>query len=289
MSYITKATGLNKLVMLFSLTCSSILYAKDSITWGVGHLPPRVTIDGPNQLGGQGGIQQHLLQNKLKNFYHHQHIDMNWVHFEKEQKAGNKVCSSFIVKNAERVKHSVFSLPWGIELPLKVIMRSSTFNRMKQPKSISMREFLLDDNVSGVLVEGRTYPSLEQLIDSYPKTNITRLPINANKLLAMLNAGRFDYFIEYPHVALYMQQVSGQNINAITPVPIDEGFGYVYSRIACPKNARGQQVIARVNAVIRQERSKLSFLESLQMVHPREEEKQKVADIYYRDFLVSEN
>ena len=273
---------------MFLLAFSFNTQGKDSISWAVGHLPPKLILEEPDKLGGQGGIQLQLLQDKLKDEYQHRNVDMNWLRFENEQKSQNKVCSSFMVKNAERLKYSVFSLPWGIELSLKIIMRSNTFDAMGRPALVSMSELLQNDSLAGVLVEGRTYYSLEEIISAHTKTNITRLPTNANKLLAMLNAGRFDYFVEYPHVAMYMQEQSGDEVSAIAPVTIKEGFEYIFSRIACPNNQWGKQVIERVNEIIRQERAKPNFLALLQMIHPRDEERQKVAEIYHRDFMTAE-
>ena len=73
------------------------IVAKDSITWGLGHQPPRVTYDGYIKLGGQGGKQQ-ILSEGLSPHYDANYSPMKWARFENEVLMGNNVCSSFLIK-----------------------------------------------------------------------------------------------------------------------------------------------------------------------------------------------
>lgn len=261
------------------------IQAKESILWTVGNHPPRVMVDGPGSLTGQGGIQHHILETGLK-AYIHEHVTMDWFQFETAIKENRNICSSFVFKTSLREKLAHYSLPWHIDLPHRIIMRMDNFKKLGMPRKISLVQLIHDHKLFGAIEKARSFSTLDEIINNASQAhNLEIVAARPTQLMAMLNAGRIDFTVEYPHLAAYMQGMAGHDINNIAFIEIEEAFEYAYTYVACTKNAWGQKVVKEVNDVIRQERSKPSYLKILKMIHPKQKERDKVEEIYYRDFL----
>jgi len=71
----------------------------------------------------------------------------------------------------------------------------------------------------------------------------------------MVLAGRLDYLIQLPLLALYQARVMG-HANELIALPIKEDGEMQFNRVMCPKNEWGRNVIEQINTVLSRERSK---------------------------------
>lgn len=273
----------------FLLASNSVSASKDTIIWAVGHQPPRVTFDGKNTLGGQGGIQQNLLSQGLADSYDAKYVSMNWARLENEFSQGKKICSSFLLETPDRVLSGVFSIPWHIDLPHHVAILKSAYERIGKPTAISLSQLMMEPTVSGVIEKGRSYGNLDNLLRSPPhRNNLTVVSTRPIQSLHMLRKGRMEYSIEYPYFIDYFQQLYGNPQQPIISVPIEEAGEFYYTRVGCSNTQWGKTVIARVNEVIRKTRESQSYLELLKMVYISQRDKAEIEKIYQQAFISSE-
>jgi uncharacterized protein (TIGR02285 family) len=264
-------------------------YAKDKITWGVGHQPPRVTFDGVDKLGGQGGIQQKLLSNGLSEYYQADYVAMNWARFITELKEERNVCSSFLFKTPEREKYMHFSLPWHIDLPHRIMMTKKTWIAKGKPETLSLRDLSQDHELKGVIAQERSYGTLDTIINSPDKpSNLTPIATRPTQSLSMLEKSRIDYTIEYPYFVNRIEEVIGIHTDDIVMVNIEESADYYFNYVSCPKTQWGRKVIERVNNLIQELRIKPSYLDVLKMIHTNDKDKALVERIYHQYFVSAE-
>lgn len=276
--------------LTLSLCFSSLLTAqtKDTILWGVGNQPPRLSVDAKGRLGGQGGIQQMMLEEGLKDDYEHKHVHMNWARFEAELEKGSKVCSSFVFKTKKREEYGVFSIPWHIDLAHQIIMRRETYEQLNRPAKISLTDMITTPNLVGSVELGRSYSNLDNIIvGPNSDTNLMIVPISQGRLLSMLNVARVDYIIEYPYVASYSQKKLGFPVDDIVSVPIEEIKDFAFTRIGCANTPWGKEVVRKVNQFIKKVRTEPSFLKVLKMIHHEQEDLDLVEKVYHEDFLTT--
>lgn len=274
--------------LLYFLLISLIspAYAKDKITWGVSHQPPRITFDGINTLGGQGGIQQNLLSKGLSEHYQAEYVEMNWARFATELKEQRNVCTSFLIKTAEREKYMQFSIPWHIDLPHRIMMTKAAWIAKGRPQTLSFREISQDSTLKGVIEKERSYGALDAIIND-PKhvSNLTILATIPVRGLSMLEKSRIDYTIEYPYFVDRLEKIVNVKENDIVMVNIEESADYYFTYVGCPKTEWGKQVIEHVNQIIKELRYTPSYLDILKMIHTNDQDKDLVERIYHRDFV----
>lgn len=276
--------------LVFLIGFSHFIHAqpKQTILWGVGNQPPRLSVDAEGNLSGQGGIQQTMLEEGLKGDYLHKHVNMNWARFEAELEKGSQVCSSFVFKTKKREQHGVFSIPWHIDLAHQLIMRRATYEELGKPSQVSLNEIIALPNLIGSVELGRSYSNLDSIIvGPNQQTNLMIVPISQGRLLSMLNVSRVDYMIEYPYVASHTQETLGFPADDIVSVPIEEIKDFAFTRVGCANTPWGKQVIGKVNKFIKQIRNKPSYLELLKMIHHDQEDLNLVEKVYHEEFLTA--
>jgi uncharacterized protein (TIGR02285 family) len=261
--------------------------AKEKITWGVGHQPPRITFDGVDALGGQGGIQQTLLSDGLSQFYKADYVAMNWARFAAELKEQRHVCSSFLIKTPEREAYTHFSIPWHIDLPHRIMMKKTAWETLGRPETLSLRDISQSSELRGIIEKERSYGALDTIIRaSGTSSNLTPLATRPIRGLSMLEKSRVDYTIEYPYFKEQLQKAIGHyEEDDIVMVDIEESADYYFTYVGCPKTPWGEQVIERVNKLIRTLRVDPSYLDLLKMVHTNDKDRALVERIYYQDFV----
>jgi uncharacterized protein (TIGR02285 family) len=259
---------------------------KDTVQWGVGHQPPRVILGSGGVIEGQGGIQQRLLEEGLGEYYHSTHVTMNWARMEGEMRNGKKLCVSFLMKNADREQYMTFSLPWHIDLPHRIVMNKDTWTLLNKPAQLSLKSLARDPRLRGVIGNGRSYGNLDPLLQRLDKGSnlfvVSTGPING---LNMLIKGRMDYVIEFSYYVEHFIQQNNLNTDDLVSVPISEAGDYNFVYVGCPKNPWGEQVVEKVNQVIKEVRSRESYKELLKMLYHSEAERKDIEKIYYESFI----
>lgn len=272
------------IVALFLLNVSPSALAQDTIYWAVANFPPRLVVDDQGLISGQAGIQLTIIETGLSE-YKHEIKRTNYVEFIKHLQNQDPVCSSLSFKTPEREKIAIFSKAVNISLQPQLVLRTQSYRQMGSPEKVKLTELVKNPNFRGGLETDRSYARFDEILLSENSTNITTYGVNPEQLMGMLNAGTIDYTIEYSYRARYLQQIRNFDASLFSFVDIEEGFGYALSYVVCPKNDWGRRVIEAANRVLEVERVKPGYLKLIQMIYADEKRKDRLAEIYQKEFL----
>ncbi len=274
--------------LLLMFCCNALAEKGNTIIWAVGNFPPRLVVDEYGGLGGQAGIQLGILETGMSG-YQHQYQVMTYQGFAQSLREQAPVCSSLLFKTPEREQLAWFSKALNISLQPQLVIRTRSYKQLGSPEKVSLAELIQNDDFIGGFEQHRSYAKFDEILQPRKKqANIVYLDVSSEKLMAMLNAGTVDYTIEYAYRARYLQQLSNFDASRFSFVDIEEGFGYAFSYVSCPKNDWGKAVVEAANKVIEVERKKPGYLQLIQMIYTDEKRKQLLADIYYKHFLTSD-
>lgn len=234
-------------------------WAKDSITWMETVMPPYFIQDGPLKEQGYGDLITHIIQEKLTEYTHEKVVTNITRHFHKF-KQGERVCSVGLFRTPEREEFMYFSMPSFLTLPAVIIIKKEAHSRFGNRSSIRLDDLLNDKTMSIGLSKDRSYGTSTDAIlkrhkgeDNILATTGQELSLN---LFKMLMKGRLDGIIGLPDEALYQAEQLGIREQVMT-LTIEEnlnGYEGWLSSVGCSKNAWGEAVIDKINAVLREQR-----------------------------------
>ena len=225
-------------------------FAQDSITWGKYNAPPYQILEGEFAGTGIWDLTRKLLQEKLTT-YDHQEVQAPFPRIVNEIKEGHHWCYNGPIKTAERENYAYLSLPTSVFMPLNVIVRKD--NKIGLRGAQSLETLLTNHNLTTSVMRDRSYsPVVDKLLKTWPPKNDYAEQTDA---MNMLLAGRLDYLIQLPLLALYQARVMG-HANELIALPIKEDGEMQFNRVMCPKNEWGRNVIEQINTVLSRERSK---------------------------------
>lgn len=239
--------------MQLSLACAA--QAGETITWAMFNIPPLAIGSGPTK--GQG-IQDRVIRHLAEHLpaYEHQEVVAPIARASAEMQLGHHWCALFLRK-PEREAWAEFSLPALMALPNWVVIRRTQLSRFQTfGTPLSLETLLADPSLRISVERERAYGSqIDPLLK--PLTRLS-LHLDTPQAVKMLLAERFDYFLESPAVAQYTARTLDLP-DALIALPTNESGTPYLVRVACAKNAWGQQVIDEVNAVLRAERPKATY------------------------------
>jgi uncharacterized protein (TIGR02285 family) len=178
---------------------------------------------------------------------------MNWSRFWEDVKAGKQILNSMAIKTDERSQFAAFSDVISFALPHRVITKRSTLEKIGNPESVALADFIKDKRIRGILEQTRSYslPLDDILKQGGADANFDRKAIDVQHIFKMILSGRYDYTVEYPVVMEYLiEKHHSDNSGDLVSVPIVELPRYITARIAAPKNQWGLAVIEDINKVI---------------------------------------
>ncbi len=260
------------LVLAFPVTDTR---AKERIQWMITHWPPVMELDESRQTitGGQWGGQLRLLQKQLSN-YDHTLAYMTWSRFWHAVKKGDHLCNCMVLKNEERERAVVFSIPATIIIPNQIIMKRSRAALLGNPESLSLAALLKGGKLKGMFIMKRSYGvDIDGIISRYKTSSNTEISVvNEKSNIMKLLHNRGDFIIEYPftvnHIMdLYFPGQKGELVN----IPIQEVNPFYYVYFVCPKTPWGRSVIKDVNKALGFLRSDKQFRSQLEKMYTREQ------------------
>jgi len=135
--------------------------------------------------------------------------------------------------------------------PLNVIVRKD--NKIGLHGAQSLEALLKNHNLTTSVMRDRVYsPVVDKLLKTWPPRNDYAEQTDA---MNMLLAGRLDFLIQLPLLALYQARAMG-HADELIALPIKEDGEMELNRVMCPKNEWGRNVIAQINDVLSRERTK---------------------------------
>jgi len=264
-------------LLIPSLFCTAAA-AADQITWGKYNVPPYMIREGT--WAHQGIFDQALdvLKEQLPQ-YEHVELDAPFPRIYSEIKKGSHWCFNGALKTPQRESEGYFSLPSSIFLPLRIIVRR---DRLAQfPQRPSLEALLKDHQLITSVMRDRSYsPTVDRLLKAYPpKENYSE----QMEAVGMLLAGRIDFMVELPLLALDQARVMGHG-GELVAIPMQEADEVVFNRVMCAKNEWGRQVVEAVNKVLLANRAKSFYRRIVEKWHDPESITE-IRGIYDKVFL----
>ena len=191
------------------------------------------------------------------------------------------VCNNFLYKNQDREKFAYFSLPLRINLPLRIIMKKTTYEKIGSPKSLSLTSFLQKTKLRGILEKDRSYSKLDTIIEKIKTDYLIKEVLTSKQMINMLFYDRMDYMIEYSMVIeKYIKE-----LDDLVYVPIEEMKPFAYSYIACPKNKWGDKVVSDVNNALKKIVHTKEFQTLIKSLYKQKIDRNYIDKIYTNEFL----
>ena len=245
---------LTYLVLLASALLTAA--APDTITLVTRNFPPGWISDG--HYAGKGFLQKGLAMVKKElPEYVHLTEDMSNERMLFLLKNGKKYCRGSLKKTPDNIKIADFSISSIIYPSVRLYFRKADADRFKKfitAGKISLDRIMQDNNYSLGRETIRNYDDITNAIikKHAPGANIVyRISTDAEALVKMLIASRFDYILEYPYTVSFVLKSQKLPLDELISVPVAEiREQFQLAHIAVPKNQWGHKVLADINRVL---------------------------------------
>lgn len=241
-------------------------HAPDEIVWYRADFPP-VTI--PFGTDAERGFFDQVMNFVIKGLadYKHNFHTANFKRIMSEIKNGENVCCPSLYKTEAREEFVSFSLPAMVVLPNGIIINEKNLLKIapyvNENGQISLSELLLDTDLILGISNGRIYSNgIDEIIEQHSGKNIyTRSGDDVFQgLMSMLYLGRVDYIIGYPTEAGYFSKKQKQYKDYMFFPIAENKIPFTLGYVGCPKTEWGQEVIQRIDAVLKEHRHTDEFL-----------------------------
>lgn len=232
-----------------------LAHAKDSITWMEVNMPPHFIQNGALRGQGYGDIVGELLRQRLPNYEHHRMTTNVVRHFDMFRR-GDKVCAIGLYRTSERESFLHFSIPSLLVMPPALILHKGRLENLTAQKTLSLKSLLANSEFRLGISKDRSYgTTLDAVIAQYRHrsglTVFSGQEIGEN-YFKMLLLDRLDGLLGLPDEAMFRAEQMGIR-DQLVVLPLEENRddykGWQCAAV-CPKNAWGQEVIARINAIL---------------------------------------
>ncbi len=253
------------------------------VTWALYDAPPFMIADGPERDGGIFDRIRHLLDARLSNGSAPT-LRAPFPRVVASLKAGADLCFIGGVKTPEREHFAVFSLPVAMFYPLRIVVRPSERGRFEAEGKLSLARLLADRSLRTSFLRDRALGGpIDTLVREAAQAGIHS---EFGEAFRMLLTDRLDYLVEYSAIAAY-QAKRLEPEGAIAALPFDEAPAPLLSRVMCPNTDWGRRLVARIDDVLRVERTTPAFRQIVE-AWAEESDRATIREVYDRTFLASE-
>ena len=237
--------------------------AEETITWMTADRPTSYILHGPDK--GMGVVDQlyRLLWKEMPE-YDHQTRPMSFGRALKEMAEGKNICAVGFI-SPEREAVGCFSIPAVVSLPYSIVARKGHLEGIfGDVEAISLCGLLARGDLKGGVVQKRSYGSLNPLIAAEEDRKMLYVLTPGADKVEMLLKGRIDYLVEIAPFMTYQAKQSG-NQDLLTSFAIEESKERALTAsVFCANTKFGQEVITKVNDIIREHRAEPAYLEMLE-------------------------
>lgn len=199
-------------------------------------------------------------------------------------KEGAELCFVGGVKTPEREDFAVFSLPVAMFYPLRIVVHASERARFEARAPLSLATLLADRTLRTSVLRNR---SLGSGIDALMREGASlHIHSEFGEAFRMLSVDRLDYLVEYSAIAAYGARSLGQD-DAFAALPFAEAPAPVLNRVMCPKTEWGRRLVARIDAILRVERTNPAYRHIVE-AWAEPGDLATIRAVYDRSFLESE-
>ena len=229
--------------------------ARETIQWIVIDFPPFMIRSGPHLgSGSMDGLLDFLIPRLPE--YDHELTTVSIARREAELKNPSRyLCTSSLYRTPEREKLVVFSIPALIHLHNRLVFLSEKADSFSNGQAIDLESLLKRRELFGGFISLRSYaPNIDPIVAQYAKMpNVVHRPLTAMQMFDLLAKREIDYTILFPHEAVFLAKLRGFKESFVIR-PIAGTIPYTLTQVACVKGAPGEEVIARVNRILKEQR-----------------------------------
>ena len=207
--------------------------------------------EGENRDAGIFDRIRRLLSERLIG-YTHSTLNVPFPRIITSMKNGEDWCFVGGVKTPEREDFAVFSRPVAMFYPLRIVVRAANRARFEALEPLSLRDLLTEHRElrTSMLRNRAIAPAVDALFRQYPPGQIHS---EFGEAFRMLLNDRLDYLVEFSSIAAYNARQFGEP-NAFVGLPFAESPDPVFARVMCAGTPWGREVVARIDAVLAEER-----------------------------------
>lgn len=248
---------LKSMILCTVLSASAGATPERMITWMMNDFPPFIDVSGEMPGSGIADEMLRYIMPRLPEYEHHLEVaSIARAHGLMGQK--QQVCHPALLMNHERKKIMVFSDPVFFTLTHRVLIREDRLARFKPymtaEGSIDALRLVQDPSLVTAITEKRGYsPSINvALASALGSKNILKAGVQFSAPFNQLTSGWIDYLFSYPaEYGWYREKnVEAKKIKMKT-LRISGDPDFILGYVACTKGQWGEQVVKRVNSVIK--------------------------------------
>lgn len=271
-----------KCVFLFAFSLVAVLgdratLATDQpiLTWLTLDWQPAWISEGPLENLGYAQRATHILQGRLEQYEHRDENVVN-VRIYEILKARNSCFAASSYQGSDlagdRRNGIITSAPSYIFFYHGLVARKDTaarFSRHVQNGKVRFLEVLGDPSLKGAFQPGRNYSTWLNGVfaDDTLTKDMFRWSSNSGlttSMFKMLEAHRFDYFVDYSMLINFHRDTSGHGPEFDFYPIAEHTVPYGIGAIACSDTPFGRQVIANINRALVQIRTQRPYQDALQ-------------------------
>lgn len=252
-------------VVLF-LLIPVVIWAKPEITWAVNDAAPYYIDKGELRGQGFGDLTQQAVMEKMRD-YEHRVIRQPLSRVIKAFEHGKEVCfSTWIYASTPEI--AITSIPNIYYPPPGIIINKKERERFGQPP-VFLKKIMQESRLTFGQAKGRGYGEpLDAIVESHRGEEHFKIRSASEDptegVLAMIERGRIDYTIDYPHaLAYYEQMIPHQEQLVYLPLQETSESG-VEGAIACSRSEWGKRTIRDINQAILKVRSTPAYKKILE-------------------------
>lgn len=257
--------------------------AEEAPAWAIYDAPPFMIAEGADADAGIFDRIRHLLDERLAEGPTPT-LRAPFPRVVAALKDGAALCFVGGVKTPEREAFAVFSLPVAMFYPLRIVVRAPERDRFAARAPLSLTALLADRTLRTSFLRDRTLgPRIDGLVrEAAPPSRHSEF----REAFRMLLADRIDYLVEYSAIASYQAKSLGQP-EGIAALPFAEAPPPVLSRVMCPNTEWGRARIARIDAILRVERTSPAYRRIVE-AWAEPGDLATIREVYDRAFLAAE-
>lgn len=233
-----------------------------TVTWLKWDDPPIFILSGKFKAQGTLDIVERDLIANLPTF-NHQSLEANVRRVIQLAKEKTETCNAGWLNTKEW--RDIFYLSTPIfKLPTNgILVKSCNREKISGSGNASLVKILREKKLR--MATGRLYgEGIDPLLHKVNYQRNKQIDVVANSFLAhqMLQRDRVDFTIGYPSEVNYYRAIMADSA-PLSYIPLDENGDYVDVVVACSKTALGKKVIDRVNLLLKSEKRRMYYQQSL--------------------------
>lgn len=245
------------------------------LTWVLNDFPPFIVVGGERPRSGFVDVMLDQLIARMPEYEHRVEVS-SIARALGLMEQGERLCHPALLQNEARLRVAVFSGPVQVVLPHHVIVRRDRLERLgphlDASGAVRVDRLVADASLVTSITDHRAFPPIiERELARFPEA--THLHRTGGQFIAsfhQLAAGWIDYLFAYPvEPGWYLAQEARRTDVEFAALPISGNQDFTLGYVACTRGAWGQQVVERIDAVVREAGPRPPWIEhQLSMLDP---------------------